>query len=212
MNEIANALDTKVSAPALSPMSLIESKTLAAAFYESGIFKEIKNEASALVKIIAGREQGLTPIESMSSVYIFRDNILYATKVFLSKIKKSAKYKYICKQSTPDLCEIDFYENGELIGTSCFTKQDAITAGLINKDVYKNYRALMLFYRSASNGIKMFCPDILNGALLYEDYTEMNNDKENKPMTVNMETGEIVEQKTNDKDNEAEQALDDFFA
>ena len=176
-------------------LSLNDDKVFSKAFYESGIFKDVKNEAQALVKIIAGREQGLTPIQSMMNVYIFDDKVMYYIKVFLAKIKKSKKYNYKIKQSTDKLCEIDFYENGKLSGTSKFDFSDAAKAGLPNKDSYKKYPNIMLFYRCASNGIKMYCPDILDGCAIYEDFAEQQ--KEIKTMTVDLETGEIKEEESN---------------
>jgi hypothetical protein len=148
---------------------------LAKVFYESKIFKDIQSEAQAIVKILAGRELGLSPIQSMNSVYIVGNKIGYETKVFLSKIKKSGKYDYAAKYGD-DNVEVEFFRvNGnerESLGKSEFSLKEAARVGLINKEAYKRYPKLMMFYRAASNGIKMYCPDILDGAALAEDYIE----------------------------------------
>jgi hypothetical protein len=218
---ISNEKSTNLAPNSLSTqLSFIDDKSIAAAFYASGIFKDVKNEASALVKIIAGREQGLTPIEAMSSVYIIDDKIAYFTRVFLAKIKNSAKYNYVVKIQNEQICEIEFYENGKIIGASKFDFKDAARCGLANKDNFKKYPAMMLFYRAASKGIKVFCPDILNGANTYEDLIEVEPDASTpQPMTVNLETGEINEAKpmpqaqTENQTNEktADEVIGDFF-
>jgi hypothetical protein len=157
-------------------------ESLAKVFYASGIFKDIKSEAQAVVKILAGREMGLTPIQSMNNVFLLEGKAGFETKVFLSKVKKSGKYDYKVKfiysaDKKLESCETTFYSirKDELIeiGTSSFSVYDAARLGLINKSNYKNYLNLMLFYRAASNGIKMFCPEILDGAVVKEEYQEV---------------------------------------
>lgn len=176
-------------------LSILEDQNIAKAFYESGIFKNVKNAAQALVKIIAGREQGLAPIQSMSSVFIYDDKICYLTKVFLAKIKKTRGYDYRVKESTDKICTIDFFKQDKHIGTTTYTWNDAIKAGLVNKDNWRKYPTLMLYYRAGSNGIKMFMPEILDGANIYEDFDEVENETKSKTIDVNMNTGEIIKNK-----------------
>ena len=192
--------------------SIIEDQQIAKAFFESGIFKDVKTAAQALVKIIAGREQGLAPIQAMSNVYIFDDRIAYLTKVFSSKVKKSKKYDYKIKVTTDKECEIDFFENGKLAGTSKYTFTDAAKSGLPNKESFKKYPNNMLYNRAMSNGIKMFCPDILDGANLYEDFAEVEKDGA-KMMSVDMNTGEIKEAEQMQKNSVDDdgQIEEDFF-
>jgi hypothetical protein len=150
-------------------------------FYESKILKDIQSEAQAIVKILAGREMGLSPLQLMTTVFILDSKIGYETKIFLSKIKKSGKYDYSVKFEEKDGkvegCEVTFYKLEKdkqiCIGVAKFTIYDAARIGLINKSNYKNYTDLMLFYRAASKGIKMYCPDMLDGAALAEDYIEL---------------------------------------
>lgn len=173
-------------------LSIIEDKQLAQAFFDSGIFKDVQNASQALVKIIAGREQGLSPIQSMSSVYIFNDNICYFTKVFTAKIKKTKGLNYKVKTATEELCEIEFYENGELLGSSSYSIKQATKAGLVNKDNWRKYPQSMLYNRAVSIGMKMFMPQILDGVNLYEDFDELPGIKQSNAINVNMETGEIT--------------------
>lgn len=189
-------------------LSILEDKQIAQVFFESGIFKNVKSAAQAMVKIIAGREQGLAPIQSMSSVFIFDDKICYFTKVFLAKIKKSKIYDYKVKESNDKSCAIDFYRESKLLGTTTYTYQDAIKAGLVNRDVWKKYPQLMLYYRASSNGIKMFMPEILDGANIYEDFDAVAVEEEKtKSFDVNMETGEVVEEQPKEQTEEETQNI-----
>ena len=173
-------------------LSIMEDKQIAQAFYDSGIFKDVKSAAQTLVKIIAGREQGLSPIESMTAVYILDDKICYLTKVFTAKIKKTKILDYRVKTSTEEICTIEFYENGELLGTSSYSIKQAAKAGLINKDNWRKYPQIMLYNRAVSMGIKLFMPQILGGVNLYEDFDELPGVKQSNAINVNMETGEIT--------------------
>ncbi|MDR2251830.1 MAG: hypothetical protein LBD98_03265 [Endomicrobium sp.] len=181
---------------------------LAKVFYESKIFKDVQSEAQAIVKILAGREMGLSPIQSMNTVYILDSKIGYETKVFLSKLKKSEKYDYEVtfteKDAKVESATVDFFkvtkkdDPNSFIGSSQFSIYDAARIGLINKTSYKNYPKLMLFYRAASNGIKMFCPEILDGAALVEDYIELMPSTQEVEVSLKGEeikVGEIDEQK-----------------
>jgi hypothetical protein len=151
-------------------------------FFESGMFKDIKSASQAVVKIIAGREMGLTPIQAMNNLFVLEGKVGFETKVFLSKVKKSGKYDYTVKFIYDDnkkleSCDVTFStlkkDDWVEIGTANFSVYDAARLGLINKFNYKNYLDLMLFYRAATKGIKMFCPDVLDGAVFKEEYQEI---------------------------------------
>jgi hypothetical protein len=168
-------------------------------FFDSGIFKDVKSAAQAFVKIAAGREIGLSPIMSMNSVYIVDNKIAYETKIFLSRLKSGGKYDYEIIKNTDKECEIAFYRLALNEGTetripqgkSRFTFEDAARAGLANKTSYKNYPALMLFYRAASNGIKLFCPDVLEGRPLYEDLIELTDENAKSGLKVDLKKREV---------------------
>ena len=173
-------------------LSILEDKQIAQAFFDSGLFKDVKSAAQALVKIIAGREQGLSPIQSMTAVYLLDDKICYFTKVFTAKIKKSKTLDYKVKTSTEEICTIEFYENGELLGSSSYSIKQAAKAGLVNKDNWRKYPQSMLYNRAVSIGMKMYMPQILEGVNLYEDFDELPGVQKSNAINVNMETGEVT--------------------
>lgn len=173
---------------------LKEPMALGEVFAASGIFKDIKTAAQAVVKILAGKELGLTPIESMNSLYIVNDKIAVSVSTISSRIKKSGKYDYKINKLDEQECSITFYGiNGEVkeLGTSTFAIKDAARAGIVNKDNWKNYPRNMLFARALSNGARWYCPDVLSSFHSVEEMEESLPNRE-KIITIDAE-GEVKE-------------------
>lgn len=151
---------------------LAETMSLAQIFVMSGMFADTKSQAQGVVKILAGKELDLTPLQAMSNLYIVNGKVGMASQLMASKIKSSGKYDYHIDELTNEACTITFFEgkNGDKkeIGKISFTKDDAIKCGLVNKDSFKNYPKNMLFARTLSNGFRFYCPD----ALKMNAYTE----------------------------------------
>src|SRR3990172_7232314 len=53
--------------------SMKELMSLGAIFAASGMFVDTKTQAQAVVKIIAGKELGLSPIESMTNIFFINN-------------------------------------------------------------------------------------------------------------------------------------------
>jgi len=156
--------DTPIQKDEVMALDILrEPKALGEVFAESGMFSDTKTAAQAVVKILAGKELGLSPIESMNSLYMVNGKIAVSAKIISSLIKKSGKYDYRIETLTETECTIAFYSldgSSEVeIGKSTFTFKDAARAGLVNKDNWKNYPRNMLFARALSNGARWYCPD-----------------------------------------------------
>ena len=143
-------------------------RELSKVFYEAGIFKDIKSEAQAIVKIFAGREYGLSPMESMMGLYIVADRIAPLVQTISALVKKSKDYDYIVEKLDDTECVLSFTKEGKEIGKSSFTFKDAAKAGLLNKDNWKNYPRNMLFARAIGNGVRWYCPHIFGGSSMEE--------------------------------------------
>ncbi len=164
---------------------LSEPMALGEVFVKSGMFKDLKTQAEAVVKILAGKELGLAPLESMTNIYIVNGKVALQAKIIGSLIKKSPKYDYTVEKLDSEECIIAFYslainavKEGVStrieLGKSTFTIKDAATAGLVNKQVWKDYPRNMLFARALSNGARWYTADVFCG------YTaeEIENTKE----------------------------------
>lgn len=146
---------------------LKEPMAIGEVFAKSGMFPDIKTQAQAVVKIMAGKELGLSPFQAVSGVYMVNGRLALQANVMASLIKKSLKYDYTVDSLTETECAISFYniekEGKNPLGVSAYTFKDAAKAGLVNKDNWKNYPKNMLFARALSNGARWYCPDIICG-------------------------------------------------
>ena len=142
-------------------------------FSKSGMFPDIKSATQAVVKIMAGKELGMTPFQSMASIYIVNGKLALTSQAMSSLIKKTKKYDYKVVKLDETECSIDFYGSEEKIGNSTFTFKDAAKAGLVNKDVWKNYPKNMLFARALSNGARFYAPDAICGYYTKEEVEDL---------------------------------------
>jgi hypothetical protein len=148
-------------------MALSDVMTLGHALAESKYFNDAKEASQAVVKVLAGQELGIGPIAAMSGLYVVKGKVVIGGNVMASLIKASPKYDYKIVEHSNENCTIEFFENGENIGASKFTAEDAKIAGLQGKDTYKAYPRNMFFNRAISNGARWFCPDLFNGQSVY---------------------------------------------
>lgn len=157
----------QISTPTVMPEILNEPMALGEVFMKSGMFSDVKSQAQAVVKILAGRELGLAPLESMTNIYIVNGKVALQAKIIGSLIKKSTKYDYQVDKLDEQECVITFFvlENGKKIelGKSSFTTKDAAKAGIINKEVWRAYPRNMLFARALSNGARWYVSDVFCG-------------------------------------------------
>lgn len=163
-------------------------------FAESGMFPDIKNAAQGYIKVMAGKELGLSPIQSLGAFYFVNGKLGITSHTMAALIKKSKQYDYEIVEHTAESCTIDFFIiNGEKkkIGTSTFNLKDAAKAGIVNKDVWKNYAKNMLFARALMNGARFYCPDAVS-AFMYstEELHDLDIEKKVEVVTMSQE-GEV---------------------
>jgi len=135
-------------------------------FAQSGFFPDTRTAAQAIVKILAGRELGVGPFASMRGVIVNRGKLELSAGLVGSLIKSSGRYDYRVKVHTQNVCTLVFFENGQEIGESTFTIDDAKRAELTtgkNAHSWRHYPRNMLFARALTNGARWFCPDVFGG-------------------------------------------------
>jgi len=149
-------------------MSLTELQTLGAVLAKSGFFADTKDAAQACVKVMAGMELGFPAIASITGVYIVKGKVTLSANLMAAAIKRSGKYNYKVRQLDETGCKIEFFEGGESLGVSSFTKKDAQDAGFVG-ETWKKFFRNMAFARALSNGAKWFTPDIFGGPIYTPD-------------------------------------------
>lgn len=173
-------MTTALARPGGHDLTLAETATLAETFVRSGFFKDSRDAAQAVVKIVAGRELGFAPMASMTGIHVVDGKVTLSANLMAAAIKRSGKYNYRVIEHTADVCRIAFFENGEQVGESSFSTKDAAAAGVNNKQVWKAYGRNMLFARALSNGARWYCPDVFGGPLYTPEElgAEVNGDGE----------------------------------
>jgi len=205
MEKVKNKAKNKVKSTTMQVVdSLVEPMALGDVFVKSGMFKDVKSQAEAVVKILAGRELGLAPLESMTNIYMINGKIALPAKIIGSLIKRSNRYDYIVEKLNEQECEIVFYrlekdDKKIEIGKSNFTIKDAAKAGIVNKEVWKAYPRNLLFARALTNGAKWFCADVCSGFTPEELEDGISNEAEKE--TVTIKNGKV--EKINNIDNDS---------
>jgi len=157
-----------------------EVERAAKAMVASGFFADTKAISQAVVKILAGQEIGFGPFASMSGVYIIQGKPSFGANIMAAAVKASGRYNYRVITMTDEACEIAFFENGQECGRSSFTLADAKKAGTKNLDRFPRN---MLFARAMSNGVRWYCPDVMNGSAVYTpEELGVETDEDGKPL------------------------------
>ena len=157
------------------------------AFFKSGYFPDVKSAAQAAIKIMAGQEIGVGPFASMRGIVLNHGKLELSAGLVGSLIKTSGTYNYRIVTHTNTACVLAFYEQGNEVGKSGFTIDDARKAGLTtgtNKHSWDHYPRNMLFSRALTNGARWYCPDIFSGSIYTPD--ELGT-------PIDGDTGEVID-------------------
>lgn len=139
------------------------------AMVESKFFKDVTKASEAVVKILAGREVGLGPVEAMRSFHAVNGKVEWTADALAARVKASGRYDYRVERLDDLGCELIFYEHGAEVGPSKFDDADRARAGLRTTDnhgdptAWAKYPRNMMFSRALTNGVGWYCPDVALG-------------------------------------------------
>jgi len=151
--------------------------------HDSGFFpKVIKGPSQALAIMLAGRELGIGPMESLRSVYVVDGQTTISSGLMAAMIW-GAGHAYNIDESTDTACQITFTRNNGQTYTHRYTIEDAKRAQLLSKRNWQQYAKAMLFNRCISAGGRAFMPDVTRRMYTPEEM--------GAPVTVS-ESGDIV--------------------
>ena len=142
-------------------------QSAAQALHASGFFGDVKTQAQAMVKVMAGAEIGLPPFASMSGIHIVQGKPVLGANLIATLVKNDPRYDYRVERSDNEVCILTWYENGKPVGESAFSIQEASAAGLTGKQTWKAYPSDMLFARALTRGARRYAPGIFGGAPVY---------------------------------------------
>lgn len=178
--------------PPMNDAEVAAAYRTARAFAEGGLFKDARSAGAAFTKILAGRDFGLTPFESMSGLHVFDGKVEAGADLHATKIRQRDGYDFrvawlkIVKPGDPpeveavwadeedlaDLrdtygCAIMFTVDGRPRGVSRFTAADAKLAKLAGKDNHSKYPRNMFYARAMTNGTSWYVPEAMGGLRVY---------------------------------------------
>lgn len=157
-----------VRKPDRTPLSQRDPVALAQHFASSGYFKDADDMSKAVVKIVAGEELGYGPMTAMSGIHIIEGKPSLSANLLATCVKRHPKYDYRVVQIDDTAAELTFLADGEVLGQSRFTIEQAKRAGLVrNGSGWMKFPEAMLFARALSQGVRWHCPDVTAGSPAY---------------------------------------------
>jgi hypothetical protein len=142
---------------------------VARAFAASGMFPDAQAAEQAFVKLLAGRELGLGPMQAMTQIHVVKGKPSMSAALQAALLKRGGRYDFRIVHHDEQRCEIAFYDRGEEVGRSTFSIDDARQAGLLSNNQWRTYPRNMLWARALTNGVRWFCPDVLGGSIYDPD-------------------------------------------
>ncbi len=95
-------------------MNLNEINGIAEIAVASGYFAETKHLAQAAMKILFGQDYGLSPAQSLTSIYIVQGKPTLAA-VAMAGLAKRAGYKIKTLKHDDDICELEFFDKNLVV-------------------------------------------------------------------------------------------------
>jgi len=173
-------------------MTWKDTKSMGEVLAESGMFTDVKTQAQAIVKIMAGRELGIGPIVALTKIFVVQGRVALSAEVMAGLIKRSQDYDYIIKAHTERICTLHFMYKGKFIGESTFKLEDAQRAGVSYGVNWKKYPRNMLFARALSNGARWYCPHLIAGTYT-PDEMGLRVDNQGEVIDIDAEVSKPVE-------------------
>lgn len=168
-----NGTAVQLSTLSLSQYSFNDVMSMGDIYFQSGLFKDIRSAAQAIVKIMKGRELNIPPASAMEIINVIEGKTALSGVAIAGIIKSSRKYRYDVVECTSRGATIEFFERLDgawrSLGRTSFVEEDARRAGLAGKKNWREYPQNMYLWRALSNGGRMFCPDILAGVYTPEE-------------------------------------------
>lgn len=172
---------------AFEPRDISEGYDLAKLLVASGLMpRGVSRPEAAFAIIAAGRELGLTAMQSLRSIHIIEGKPTLSADLVaaLCKSRSDVCQYFRLVESTDRIARYETQRRGEPAPTSMsFTIEDAQRAGVTGKDNWKKYPAAMLRARCITALARAVYPDLAMG--VYDP-------DEIAPEPVNMGRAEVV--------------------
>jgi len=150
---------------AFEPSNFSEAMGTAEQLFKSGLLgKGISKPEAAVVVILAGRELGLTMMQSLRSIHLIEGKVSLSADLMVALVKRSPLCKYFrLVESTAKIATYETERVGEGVTQMSFTILEAQTAKLLGKDNWTKYPAAMLRARCISILCRAIYSDVTMG-------------------------------------------------
>jgi len=140
-------------------------QTVARNAASSGLYTGVGSEQKILMILLAARELGVPPMQALNGgIYNIQGKIEISARLMNSMIRR-AGHSIVIKQCDSKACVMEGkrIDNGDTF-TSQFSMEDAVKAGLANRDNWKKYTEDMLYSRCMSRLARRLFPDVIGTA------------------------------------------------
>ena len=165
--ELVKAQEAAVAlAASVSNDNLTNVQRLGTVLAASGYFADVRDMAQAAVKIMAGQELGIAPVAAVMGIHIIKGKITLSGNLIAAQVRRhGCNFRHV--EFNGKGCKLEFTgKDGQILGESSFTEEDAKTAGVFS-DMYRKFPRNMYFNRAISNGAKWYCPEVTCGLPVY---------------------------------------------
>jgi len=135
---------------------------------EAGIIPRDMNAAQAQAIILAGREIGLEPLQSLRTMAFINGRLTMSVQLQLALARQRAGVRVQQLAETDDSCTVTLVRDGERI-TCTYTLADARRAGLDRSHGWQRYPRQMLRWRAIGDALRIIAPDVVMGLLSPEE-------------------------------------------
>jgi hypothetical protein len=149
--------------------------------------KGFKTAEQVLVAIQAGAELGMTPMRSLSSIYVVNGRAAVYGDTPLALVRQSGLMETILEDFTGEgeefcaRCTVKRKEDPEAV-TRTFSVKDATAAGLWGSSIpWQKYPKRMLQFKARAWALRDVFPDCFAGAVIGEEYVGVEEADEVSP-------------------------------
>jgi len=148
----------------------------------SGFFADARDASQAIIKIQAGAELGLPPVQAMTQINVIKGRITLSAGLMAALLKRAGYRLRVVWGKDPLCCTILVRDpHGEEVGDSSFSTEDAKQAGLSGAN-WQKYTRNMLYARAVSNAARWYAPEVLAGCYLPEELADAPQPRQPDPM------------------------------
>jgi hypothetical protein len=161
---------------ALEPSTAEQAFWLASQLVKSGLLgRSVQRPEAAFAIILAGRELGLTAMQSLRSIHIIEGKPTLSSDLMAALVMRSPTCEYFqLVESTNTIARYVTKRVGAKNKETpmSFTWEDAKLAGVTNKNNWKTYPAAMLRARCIASLARVVYPDLLMGIYETDEISE----------------------------------------